>query len=140
MKSYEEIVEELGGPFEFVDCTYAWRAYKDGGYSVFSSKKSALEYSALVEVFIINKEEYDLNIASHIAFEVEVKCLWEDQLWVNTIGVPYSVFKLCLTKSYGDYGPHYSENAREIILDNFYTNIDFAKEILNSVHYIKTYV
>lgn len=134
MKSYEEIVESLGGTFEFVDPKYAWRAYKGGEYLVFSDKPSALGYSRLVEKFIVNQEEYDLNMSSHMAFEDKVKDLWENELWHTTSGVPYSVFKLSLIKACDEYNINYSEQGREIILELFYINIDFAKKILNSVN------
>lgn len=128
MKSYEEIVESLGGTFEFVDPKYAWRAYKGGEYLVFSDKPSALGYSRLVEKFIVNQEEYDLNMSSHMAFEDKVKDLWENELWHTTSRVPYSVFKLSLIKACDEYNTWEVYDPNNNYIDTVYFNKNMTEQ------------
>ena len=129
MKSYEEIVEDLGGFPIWVEQRYSWRAYKDGKCLIFSDKKSAYSYSNLVERFIINQEEYDLNEESHSDFKDAVQFDWETEQWSEVTDISFKVFKFCLLKAYGEYNIHESENAREIIVDSLNENIIFAKEL-----------
>lgn len=132
MKSYEDIVKELGGFPKIVNKIIAWRAYKDGKILVFSDKNSAKEYSDCIEKFNLNQEEYDLSFISFMKFKVRVQTLWETELRVDyLIEVSPSVFDICLCKAYGEYDLHFSANTREIILDRFHENIIFAKEILS---------
>lgn len=99
MISYKQCEEMIGPKPLYPETNWKWRAYKDGKCQVFETVKAASAFSTLVEKFVIDEEEYKIQLEEYYAYEKKVNELFLNEL-KKEHDLPEKIFNICYAEAY----------------------------------------
>jgi hypothetical protein len=102
MTPHSKILEDLGPQPEYPQKTFGFRAYKDGVCREFPDRKSAEQFSKLVEKFQTNVEYYDSWMAEYSNYHNQVSDRWHSEARAEFDELSDAQYNVLYNKAYED--------------------------------------